>query len=109
MTADELAEVQNVLKERYRNYPETAIATLEGRSVLGKDIHCIILLARWRSSQACILLLEAPVTTCARNTLLDSLSACAAITLSAVSIHMRIQIRSGTITAKGLLDLRGIL
>jgi len=110
MNADDLARAQGPLKERYRLNPNTAVAILEARSLLGKEVHCTNTIQGFD-----IELGLHPAAGGASNNLcpgtvfLDSLSACAAITMSAVSTYMGIEIRNGTITAKGELDLRGTL
>lgn len=111
MNADELRAVQSPFKARYKEDPSSAVQTL---SVLGRvDV----------SGPTCRVETAAgPVDgglhpsaggdgskACAADMLLQSLVACAGVTLGAVATAMSIPIRSATIKAEGVLDFRGTL
>jgi uncharacterized OsmC-like protein len=46
---------------------------------------------------------------CAGDMLLQALAACAGVTLAAVATAMGVPVRGGTVTAEGVLDMRGTL
>ena len=111
MNAAELRTVQAPFKERYRSDPSTARQTLRAEGQLGVG------------SQTCRL--EMPCGSvsaglhpaaggdghgaCSAEILLQSLVACAGVTLTAVATAMELPIQGGTITAEGDLDFRGTL
>jgi len=111
MTADELRALQAPLKERYRQQPAAALVTLRATGNLGAEgIICNIGTGR--------ALVEAglhPATggdglaACSGDMLLESLAACAGVTLRAVATALGIPVRGGRVTAEGDLDFRGTL
>lgn len=110
MKADELKTLQAPLKQQYKDQPETAVVTLRARGSIGEDITCKIETGR--------ALLEAglhPATggdglsLCSGDMLLESLVACAGVTLRAVSTAIEVELKDATITAEGDLDFRGTL
>jgi uncharacterized OsmC-like protein len=110
MTAEQLSRIQSPLKENYKLNPACAQAKLVATTTLGTDITCIN-----RIGNAVIETgLHPGVGGSSRNIcpatiFLDSLAACAGITMGAVATHMGIVIHSGTIYVEGDLDLRGTL
>ena len=110
MNTDDLRALQAPLKERYRAEAATAVVTLRAEGRLGEDIVCRVDTGRS--------LVEAglhPATggsgaaVCSGDMLLESLVACAGVTLRAVATALGIDIRSGTVKAEGELDFRGTL
>ena len=111
MKPDELRALQVPLKERYRDQPDTAVITLSAQGRLGEDgLSCKVQTGR--------ALVEAglhPATggdglaACSGDMLLESLAACAGVTLGAVATALGIELRGGTVTAEGDLDFRGTL
>lgn len=111
MNAGELRQSQAPLKERYRADPTSAIVTLHGDGELtGSDVSCTV--------QTFSGGVEAGLHSaaggdgslaCSGDMLLESLVACAGVTLRAVATSMGIEIRSGTARAEGDLDFRGTL
>ena len=111
MNAKEIRTLQAPLKERYREQPATARVTLRAEGHIGDgDVTCKVTTGK------------GPVTAglhpatggdgtdaCSGDMLLESLVACAGVTLRAVATAMEIDIRDGTITAEGDLDFRGTL
>lgn len=111
MNATELRAVQAPFKERYRNDPGSALQTLSAEGQLGVN------------SQTCQLELAGhqivaglhPSTggdgksACSAEILLQSLVACAGVTLTAVATAMELPVQGGTITAEGDVDFRGTL
>jgi uncharacterized OsmC-like protein len=110
MKSEELKKLQTPLKDKYRNEPETALITLRSEGTVGEGISCTVQTGR--------ALVEAGLHTasggngilaCSGDMLLESLVACAGVTLSAVSTSLGIEIKHGTVTAEGDLDFRGTL
>jgi uncharacterized OsmC-like protein len=110
MNADELKALQNPIKEKYRDDPESAIITLMAQGEVGEGISCKVDTGR--------ALVEAglhPATggtgllACSGDMLLDALVACAGVTLKAVATAIGVQVEGGTIKAEGDLDFRGTL
>lgn len=110
MKSEELRSLQAPLKERYRQTPEAAFVTLKSEGRIGAGVSCKVGTGR--------ALVEAglhPATggngllVCAGDMLLDALTACAGVTLSAVASAIGINILEGTVRAEGDLDFRGTL
>jgi uncharacterized OsmC-like protein len=110
MNADELKALQAPLKARYREHPEAALVTLRARGRVRENIICKIETGKAQ--------LEAglhPATggdgsaACSADMLLESLVACAGVTLSAVATALGIALGDATIEAEGDLDFRGTL
>ena len=111
MDASQLKALQAPLKQQYRDQPESARFTLSASGMLGAEaITCRV----ETGSQ----LAEAglhPATggdgtsLCSGNMLLESLVACAGVTLRAVATALEIPVRGGEVTAEGDLDFRGTL
>ena len=110
MNAAEIRALQEPLKERYRQKPETAMVTLRAEGQIGEGVTCKVTTGKG--------LVEAglhPATggagidVCSGDMLLESLVACAGVTLRAVATAMEITLNDGRITAEGDLDFRGTL
>lgn len=110
MTSEELKKLQSPIKAKYQKDPETAIITLRAEGKIGEGISCKIETGRS--------LVEAglhPATggdgmlVCSGDMLLESLVACAGVTLSAIATSIGIKIKDGTVKAEGDLDFRGTL
>src|SRR6266700_7800294 len=110
MNAEELRSLQAPLKERYRQQPQTALITLRAEGRLGQGVTCKI-----ETGKAPV---EAGLhsatggdglSVCSGDMLLESLVACAGVTLRAVATALNIQLRDATIRAEGDLDFRGTL
>lgn len=110
MDAEALKALQAPLKERYRNDPSAAVITLKAQGKTGDNISCKVDTGRK--------LVEAglhPATggsgmlACSGDLLLESLVACAGVTLSAVATAIGVVINDATVTAEGDLDFRGTL
>jgi uncharacterized OsmC-like protein len=112
MNADDLRATQAPLKARYKDDPATARATLR---VVGRIDP---------ASQTCTIESgHGPVVVaglhpaaggdgtaaCSAEILLQSLAACAGVTLGTVATAMGVPVRGGTVTAEGDLDWRGTL
>lgn len=111
MTADDLKALQAPLKERYKSDPASAEVTFRAEGKLGTDaLTCLV--DSWKGP------IEAGLHpaaggdgswACSGDMLLESLVACAGVTLQAVATAMSIPLRGGTIRAEGTLDFRGTL
>ncbi len=110
MKSEELRAIQAPLKMRYREEPEAAMITLKAQGRLGEGVTCKIETGR--------ALVEAGLhaatggsglAVCSGDLLLEALTACAGVTLSAVATALGIEIQDGVVRAEGDLDFRGTL
>src|SRR5438874_8836665 len=110
MNAAELKSLQAPIKERYRRKPEAAHITLRAQGKIGEGVTCNVTTGK--------ALVEAglhPATggnglsACSGDMLLESLVACAGVTLRAVATALEIPLRDATVRAEGDLDFRGTL
>ena len=110
MNADELRALQAPIKEKYREDPDAALVTLRARGDLGEGLTC-----RVETGQALVEAGLHPATggdglaACSGDMLLQSLAACAGVTLRAVATAIGVEVRSGAVTVEGDLDFRGTL
>ncbi len=110
MNADELRSLQAPIKERYRQQPETASITLRAEGRIGEGLTCNV-----ETGKALVEAGLHPATggnglsACSGDMLLESLVACAGVTLRAVATALDIPLRDATIRAEGDLDFRGTL
>ena len=111
MNLDQLKAVQAPIKEKYRNEPATALVTIRTKGKVDvANQHCSI-----ESHAGTIRAGLHPAAggtaadACSAEMLLESLVACAGVTLSAVATNMGIEIQSCSITAEGDMDFRGTL
>ncbi|HEX4340473.1 MAG TPA: OsmC family protein [Polyangiaceae bacterium] len=111
MDSDELRALQAPIKAHYKEEPGAAVVTLRASGELGEGaIVCSVQTGR--------ALAEAGLhpasggdglSLCSGDMLLESLVACAGVTLKAVSTALGIHVRKGTVRAEGELDFRGTL
>lgn len=111
MNAEQLKAKQTPLKARYKEEPTAALVTMHASGMLGTaSITCDV------STQTGVF--EAglhPMAggeeqwVCSGEVLLQSLVACAGVTLRAVATALDIPVRRGKILAEGDLDFRGTL
>jgi len=110
MNADELRSLQAPIKEHYRQQPETASITLRAEGRIGEGLTCNV-----ETGKALVEAGLHPATggnglsACSGDMLLESLVACAGVTLRAVATALDIPLRDATIRAEGDLDFRGTL
>lgn len=111
MNSEQLKIVQTPLKERYRSEPDTALVTIcSSGQVDVQNQHCKI-----TSHAGEIRAGLHPAAggsaedACSAELLLESLIACAGVTLSAVATNMGIEVCSCTIRAEADMDFRGTL
>ncbi len=110
MDAAQLKTLQAPLKDRYRTEPGAAVVTLKAEGRLGEGATCSVKTAK--------ALVEAglhPATggtgmhACSGDMLLESLAACAGVTLNAVATALGLEIRNAVVKVEGDLDFRGTL
>jgi uncharacterized OsmC-like protein len=105
----DLRTIQEPLKQRYRDEPESARLTLHATSDLDDGVSC-----RVQTAQAMVTAGLHPYTggdgslACSGDMLLEALAACAGVTMRAVATSMGIAV-SGQLRVEGDLDFRGTL
>lgn len=111
MDTETLREIQQPLKQRYRDDPGAAKITLSADGTLdGADVSCSV-----QTGQALVQAGLHPATggeglsACSGDMLLQALVACAGVTLRAVATSMGLNVQGGTVHAEGDLDFRGTL
>ena len=111
MDSAQLRAVQEPLKDAYRMAPSEAMITLRAHGQLDeKSVACSVDTGR----ELAVAGLH-PATggdgslLCSGDMLLQSLVACAGVTLRAVATSLGIGLAGGTVTAEGDLDFRGTL
>jgi uncharacterized OsmC-like protein len=111
VNAEQLRGLQAPLKTLYRDDPRAALVTLRARGALGPDsITCAVDTGKGPVSAGLH-----PATggdgraACSADMLLQSLVACAGVTLGAVALALGLTVRGGTVSAEGDLDFRGTL
>jgi uncharacterized OsmC-like protein len=109
MERDELRALQEPLKERYRDDPESALVTLTATGELDAGISCSVQTGRALAKAG---LHPASggdgALLCSGDMLLQALVACAGVTLRAVAASLEIPV-SGSVHADGDLDFRGTM
>lgn len=105
-----LRELQAPLKAKYKETPEAAVVTLRAEGRLGPDVSCEV---ETRNGNIVAGLHPASGGTgehiCSGDMLLESLAACAGVTMNAVATAMQIELRSAKVRASGEIDFRGTL
>jgi len=111
MDAKQLRQNQAVLKARYKQRPESATLTLRARGrVLQNDVALKIETGHGKVTAGLH-----PYTggsgelACSGDMMLESLAACAGVTLGAVATALGVAIREGYVHVEGELDFRGTL
>jgi len=110
MQAQELRTLQEPLKQRYRDDPESAVVTLHAQARIGEGITCKV-----ETGKGLVQAGLHPGTggsglaACSGDMLLEALAACAGVTLSAVATSIGVELRDAVIRAEGDLDFRGTL
>jgi len=110
MNAEQLRQLQQPLKDKYRDDPAAALITLRAEGRIGEGVTCSV-----ETGRALVQAGLHPATggtgfaACSGDMLLQALVACAGVTLSAVATALGIELRAGQLTAEGDLDFRGTL
>jgi uncharacterized OsmC-like protein len=111
MTGDDLRALQAPVKARYKDDPAAARLTLRAEGKLaGENLICRVEADHGPIDAG----LHAAtggdgLSACSGDMLLQSLVACAGVTLQAVATAMAIPLRGGRVSAEGDLDFRGTL
>jgi uncharacterized OsmC-like protein len=109
LATEELREIQQPLKSRYREDPAAALITLQADGSLEEGITCSV-----QTGRAFVEAGLHPGTggdgslVCSGDMLLQALVACAGVTMRAVATSMGIAV-TGTVHAEGDLDWRGTM
>ena len=111
MTQEELKAAQSPIKERYKTEPEAALITLKAEGQIGGEgVTCRVATGRALVEAGLHPATGGPGTfACSGDMLLESLAACAGVTLAAVAKAIGVTLQSGTVRAEGDLDFRGTL
>ena len=110
MTKPSLREIQDPLKQRYRDNPAAARITLSASGRLGEGVSCSVETGRAMAEAGLHPATGGDGTLlCSGDMLLEALVACAGVTLRAVATSLGIDVRGGTVRAEGDLDFRGTL
>jgi uncharacterized OsmC-like protein len=110
MDRSALRAVQEPLKARYRELPETAVITLSAEGRLGEGISCSVNTGRALANAGLHPATGGDGTElCSGDMLLEALAACAGVTLKAVATSIGADVRGGTVHAEGDIDFRGTL
>lgn len=111
MDSSQLRSLQAPLKEQYLENPDSAKLTLRAGGSLGEDgITCRVDTGRQLAEAGLHPATGGDGTSlCSGDMLLESLVACAGVTLRAVATALEIPVRGGRVTAEGDLDFRGTL
>jgi len=110
MDAAQLKALQAPLKDRYRTEPNAAVITLKAEGRLGEGATCSV-----KTAKAFVEAGLHPATggtglhACSGDMLLESLAACAGVTLNAVATALDLKIRDAVVKVEGDLDFRGTL
>ena len=111
MNANQLRELQAPFKERYKQSPGEALITLSAKGDIDDSGLVCTVATAGESVEAGL----HPATggsgmeACSGDMLLQSLCACAGVTLRAVATALEIPIQGGSVNASGTLDMRGTL
>jgi uncharacterized OsmC-like protein len=111
MNREQLRELQRPWKEQFRRDPASALVELRATGTLHPPELVCQLRSRPGGPRAGLHRLTGGdgAKTCAAELMLDSLVACAGVTLLAVATSMEIPVHAGDIEAVGRLDFRGTL
>jgi uncharacterized OsmC-like protein len=111
MDATGLRAMQAPIKDRYKQDPNAAMITLKAKGAIDDvNIACKV-----ETGRALAVAGLHPATggsgleLCSGDMLLESLVACAGVTLKAVATALDIKLKSGHVSAEGDLDFRGTL
>jgi uncharacterized OsmC-like protein len=110
MNANELKNLQEPLKEKYRKDASAAMVTLKASAKLGEGISCKIETGKSLAEAGLHPATGGDgLTVCSGDMLLEALAACAGVTLKAVATAIDFQLTDAIIYTEGDLDFRGTL
>jgi uncharacterized OsmC-like protein len=105
-----LKQIQDPIKEKYRESPTDALVTLKATSRLGEGVTCKIETGKTMAEAGLH-----PATggdglsVCSGDMLLEALAACAGVTLKAVATAINFNLKDAKVHVEGDLDFRGTL
>ena len=111
MDIKQLRDIQGPLKEKYKQNPQTALINIRAEGIIeGHDISCRIL----KNIETDIAGLHPAAggdgsKACSAEILMESLVACAGVTMKAVATAMRLEITHTKVIAECVWDARGTL
>jgi uncharacterized OsmC-like protein len=111
LNADELRTAQAPLKDKYRRDPPSARYTFLSRGQLDAERLTVKIETGMGKVEAGLHTMAGGDGTlaCSGDMLMETLAACAGVTLQAVATAMGIGIRAGTVCVEGDADFRGTL
>ncbi|WP_145367301.1 OsmC family protein [Maioricimonas rarisocia] len=111
MDSQQLRDLQAPLKQKYREQPEAARATLSAKGELDLENVSCRLQGRGETVAAGLHPLAGgdEKWACSGEMLLEALAACAGVTLCAVVTAMDLPVTAGTVVASGDIDFTGTL
>ena len=111
MNSEQLKAKQAPLKTRYKEEPQAAQVTMHASGTLGSDsITCNVASVLGTINAGLHPLAGGQADwACSGDMLLQSLVACAGVTLKAVATALEIPLRGGRVIAEGDMDFRGTL
>ena len=110
MDADQLRSLQGPLKDKYKVDPGSALITLRASGCAAESLTCKV-----ETGKALVEAGLHPATggdgtlVCSGDMLLESLVACAGVTLRAVATAIGVELQDARILVEGDLDFRGTL
>jgi len=110
MTSQEIRALQAPLKSQYKEHPESAVIALHAQGTAGAEVTFDV-----HTKHGIVVAGLHPATggsgkeICSGDLLLESLVACAGVTLKAVAAALDIQLRNAKVIADGDIDFRGTL
>ena len=104
-----LRNLQQPLKDEYRDKPEAALVTLKADGSLGEGISCSVATGRAIAEAGLHPATGHGTLLCSGDMLLEALAASTGVTLHAVAISINVPVHGGSVHVEGDLDFRGTL
>lgn len=110
MTQKELKLIQEPFKEKYKNYPQSAVVNFSVNGETGENVTCRIKTGElFKEAGLHPAAGGSGIHLCSPEMLLEAIAADAGVTLNAAALSMGINLKSANICAEGDLDFRGTL
>lgn len=111
MKIEELRALQAPLKEHYKENPNSALIPAKAEAILDREeVACRV--STYAGTAVAGLHISAGGDgrkACSADMLMESIAACAGVTLNAVATAMRIPLEHAKVVAEGVWDVRGTL
>jgi uncharacterized OsmC-like protein len=110
MNAETIRSMQDPLKKKYKENPDSALVTLKASGNIGENLSCKV-----ETGKATVEAGLHPATggsgvqACSGDMLIEALVACAGVTLNTVATAIELNLEKAELTAEGDLDFRGTL